>query len=127
MTTTRLLASTVALLGALSALSGDLAAAFEGKVLHVSDSGLKSFVFDAHSRLLRVTFKGGNFLIVLRTQRIKEVINHCTLYYDFCCYKIYNLCCWCYNKYLIVTKLVMKIHFYFEARNSSFLVLNLIN
>lgn len=58
MTTTRLLASTVALLGVLSALSGDLAAASEGKVLHVSDSGLKSFVFDAHSRLLRVTFKG---------------------------------------------------------------------
>jgi hypothetical protein len=63
MTTTRLLASTVALLGALSALSGDLAAAFEGKVLHVSDSGLKSFVFDAHSRLLRVTFKGGEYLV----------------------------------------------------------------
>lgn len=73
MTTTRLLASTVALLGVLSALFGDLAAAFEGKVLHVSDSGLKSFVLNSHSRLLRVTFKGESFH-AKRKQKMKSSI-----------------------------------------------------
>jgi len=50
-------ASTVALVLA-AVLSAGQGAQPDGKVLHVSDSGLKSFLFDSHARLLRLTFKG---------------------------------------------------------------------